>query len=1061
MDDSDEYFDDSFTLDDEALASIQETEERFTASVSQTQVPPPQLVVPHPLLIPQPPQPLSRNCEALPNAPPSKRLKTSHGEAESRPKPLANDVTMRTAPTKLRRMESMGYDLDIRVGPDGKYVMATHEADKEMGTNPKSVSGPSTLSVQERQDHPVDHDQSNIGSSSSSVSHIHGVVSQLPLVPAATQRPLNVPPSVQQTTSSTRLFLKSRSGSIELARPSNSTLVSQEVVRPVPPPVATRRQLVRRATTAAPSEHSDEPTASQRRTRLIEQALSDNLTQTERSTSIPSVKNNMPPVQSGAADFQDELASLRAELEKVKVVNINIQKSLREAQEAQVVKAGEVTILRQTIEKTKKEHAEAAAKARANILACEKVKADLESKLKEEAERMATRLIFKQHEMETSTRKPAWGSVRSKRVAKDSSAFNIAASETPTRTRLPFPPSTMKRNSRPLLAKKDQQNQVVEEGGGPMSSPTSDRRSRARDESRNLRFKGFHNAFTDTQPVVESPTRAKKRNTEDNCISNPFYMPAGGMDNDQDQDVYWPMADKGKGKAVEVDFDMNMSQNGHNRNSAPHSSPAKDMVDKDVAESGGIYMESNERADDEEMLEEGIDWGEELRRLVFTHTAPLQRVLTLQMLFSTALPSETSFQARQAYTAACQTILEMCGANHGHTYHIEDSEWEEEVVDKVANAFVTIADILCSAGCIPPLLALLDLLTLLTLCIPTFLSPFLGAATANDILDRPLNPEGPSQLLAVLCNVVQMHLVSGKDNVPGELEKTDLQRNLATTVVELMESLCWNVKDGLIEQLGIISRPAILDVLLHPGQSVELLGRTLRLLILLASHRVLFRYLLASDDANSIESIALNIDNTLRIPLIEKLCHFLVEPIGEEVHKTHLLVFTLIKLLADSHSDAHTLLLESISLAPSLVVCITKLSRLLWEDDPAVMGSTDFAKTTVEMLFIAVNLLHHLLFTLELSSILGRKLVEASRLSGPFNGVTHMFIVTFGRLSWAEAPEWLESECKSECEVVAELALEIIETVVAGPECDSLWAVWHQNEIIDEEEVEAQRIMVD
>jgi len=172
-------------------------------------------------------------------------------------------------------------------------------------------------------------------------------------------------------------------------------------------------------------------------------------------------------------------------------------------------------------------------------------------------------------------------------------------------------------------------------------------------------------------------------------------------------------------------------------------------------------------------------------------------------------------------------------------------------------------------------------------------------------------------------------------------------------------------------------------------------------------------------------------------------------------------VFTLIKLLADSHSDAHTLLLESIPLAPSLVVCITKMSRLLWEDDPAVMESTDFAKTTVEMLFIAVNLLHHLLFTLELSSILGRKLIEASRLSGPFNGVTHMFIVTFGRLSWAEAPEWLESECRSECEVVAELALEIIETVVAGPECDSLWAVWHQNEIIDDEEVEAQMIMVD
>jgi 3-dehydroquinate dehydratase len=70
------------------------------------------------------------------------------------------------------------------------------------------------------------------------------------------------------------------------------------------------------------------------------------------------------------------------------------------------------------------------------------------------------------------------------------------------------------------------------------------------------------------------------------------------------------------------------------------------------------------------------------------------------MLFSTVLPPETSCQAKQAYTAACQTILETCGANHGHMYHSDDSEWEEEVVDKLASAFVSLADILCHAGCV-------------------------------------------------------------------------------------------------------------------------------------------------------------------------------------------------------------------------------------------------------------------------------------------------------------------------------------------------------------------------
>lgn len=43
----------------------------------------------------------------------------------------------------------------------------------------------------------------------------------------------------------------------------------------------------------------------------------------------------------------------------------------------------------------------------------------------------------------------------------------------------------------------------------------------------------------------------------------------------------------------------------------------------------------------------------------------------------------------------------------------------------------------------------------------------------------------------------------------------------------------------------------------------------------------------------------------------------------------------------------------------------------------------------------------------------------------------------------------------------SEYAMEIIETVVPGPECDSLWAVWHQLEVTDEEEFEAWKIQTD
>lgn len=68
------------------------------------------------------------------------------------------------------------------------------------------------------------------------------------------------------------------------------------------------------------------------------------------------------------------------------------------------------------------------------------------------------------------------------------------------------------------------------------------------------------------------------------------------------------------------------------------------------------------------------------------------------------------------------------------------------------------------------------------------------------------------------------------------------------------------------------------------------------------------------------------------------------------------------------------------------------------------------------MLFAGVSSLHHLLFTPETYYDFSSQLLKATGKSRKFNGVVHMFIVTFGRLSWAEAPEWLPPEGRSLCE---------------------------------------------
>ncbi|KAF8498812.1 hypothetical protein JB92DRAFT_2983879 [Gautieria morchelliformis] len=748
MDDSDEYFDDSFVLDEAALALIQATEERFGASLSQA-------------------HPTRSAPQAPPSPPPAKKLKTTHDSVDHRA----------SAQLGIRRMESFDLNPEIRVGPDGNYVVSTQSKTSSHAARSDGSSG-------------LVHPDS---------SHIHA-----------------------------------------------------------------------------------------------------------------------------------ELASIRAQLAEVNAANAVIQRSLREAQDAQLVKAGEVAILRQTIDKTNKEHADAIAKAKAEKVAHEKIKAELQAKLKEETERMATRLVFQQHEMETSTRKPSWGSVRSRRIVEDPFVAGSALAATLTRAPGQFrTPAT----NHPVSLEKNDKDQYVGDSG-PLSSPTS---------------------------------RYKATRPDENAL--------------------------------------------------------------------------------------------QLRRIVFTHVAPRNDALTLHILLSTPIPPETPHMERHAYTTACQVILETCGARHGHTQYSDDSEWEANVLHKVADAFVTVGGVLSRTGCIAPLTALLDLLLLLTLYIPASLSAFLGPPVAGQLdLDRR------SRLLPMLCDVVRDHLVPPKPNlnVADNIEGNENMRaTLAMAVVELMQSLCWNVTHDLIDQLSVLPRqPQVFAILLDPAQTPELIARTLQLLVLLAAHQELIQYLLSSyesDTANRGQAFLSR--DPLRLSLLDKLCYYLVELAVEESYRIRRLVVTLISLIADSN-EARTILVDSVILAPSLVIFIAKLSGLMWEDDFAIMDSSKLAKLTVDMLYSSVNLFHHLIFVLDLSSVLGRKLVDATRLPGPFNGVTHMFIVTFGRLSWAGSPDWLDEECKDRCEVIAELAMEIIESVVAGPECDGLWAVWHEAEVTDEE-FEAWKIQID
>lgn len=76
-------------------------------------------------------------------------------------------------------------------------------------------------------------------------------------------------------------------------------------------------------------------------------------------------------------------------------------------------------------------------------------------------------------------------------------------------------------------------------------------------------------------------------------------------------------------------------------------------------------------------------------------------------------------------------------------------------------------------------------------------------------------------------------------------------------------------------------------------------------------------------------------------------------------------------------------------------------------------------RSALNLLFTAVSSLHHLLFYPETYSNFSLQLMKSTGISRKFNGIVHMFIVTFGRLSWAGAPEWLPPEARSLCEAIS------------------------------------------
>ncbi|KAJ6625538.1 hypothetical protein B0H10DRAFT_616844 [Mycena sp. CBHHK59/15] len=181
---------------------------------------------------------------------------------------------------------------------------------------------------------------------------------------------------------------------------------------------------------------------------------------------------------------------LRKQIEELRRENLKYQAELKDATDAKLAKQGEVAILRKGIEKVAEDHAVQVAKLKLAKEETDAKQVALQKEMKAEMERLKTQFIFKQHELESSSRKPP-ASARSKRISREPS------------TPLALPSQMRGWNQTTSFSRFPEQSPVRSRLA--KDSPQAFHSRRTPEKSRKLpKLPGFQNSFVDATPVRPS-----------------------------------------------------------------------------------------------------------------------------------------------------------------------------------------------------------------------------------------------------------------------------------------------------------------------------------------------------------------------------------------------------------------------------------------------------------------------------------------------------------------------------------------------------------------------------
>ncbi|KAI0824049.1 hypothetical protein BC628DRAFT_1323570 [Trametes gibbosa] len=1046
--DVDDYFDDDFVLDAAALAAIDNEETKFKEAQRVTQQQ-------------QQPQPVAgqrRPADAtLPvEPPPLKRQKVSHNPAQG-------EASVSSAFHHAEDDEGLP-EISVIGAGSYRFPAAQRAAANALAAQLRDAQITTTEAPQ-RLPSPVrdaPHAPAAPASRNSSAAR-SGVAAPLANVPRPVPIIVNstVQPREPQSARISRRSTTLQSIQAALAGFTPTASYPTATVGPaVPPPIPLAPSRVHRnsvssrgVSPAIPPRVSPAPQPSQSRaginapvqgpSRLTRHPSTPPTTVTpahrrqsvpgaSRPHATPSVHATVFPPQPQPSQGQNdrrlklELDTLRAQFEQLLKANEETRKAVGEERTARYAKEGEVSILRKNMEKTAKDHAAEVARIKAAREMAEAAQAQLRKEMAEERERLRTELVFKRHELETSHRKTPHA--RNRRF---DNQVPFSPSTTATQRRQGTAAGSgqygglsnvFETPSRPRIGRLLPNSPERPHKNGPIDSPPK----------KPVKLPGFYNAF-DPSPLKENlsfsqqfqSTPANAKDKGKLRIDQPSFGPLARPAEDE---FFNPTPTRGPAPAhplppspplVELQEQYVIADTeGHTDLSGPSSSvePTTSAAEEDAEmKDEAKLMQPHEPA--EPLLTP--DWVQELQRIVLTHKCHGQQQPTLQMLMNCSLPASTPTARAQEYSMQSAELLESLGMAADKLARPDD------MIHTVEQRLSAMGRILCSVGSVAPLTALLDLVKVAALFVPSF-------------VPLALSPiDSPPALLLMLCETVQRHLT------PKGQDMSENHGRLASEVLSLLEVVFWYTPTDFATQLSVfIRKKGVLSTLFDPSQPTWLLLRTIRALTLAASYHVLWKSFLSFPFPETPQEEAAA-NNFARIPHIEQLASFLIDRTrdGPECRPLRYAIFNLVTTLAVAHADSLFFLLQSHTLLPSIIVFLHNITVPLWEEHEAFMADIELITWTIQTVKRTVLLLHYLMTKTDSLRInLRQKLMlPPKRFS---NSLWHIFTVSLGRLSYACPPDWLGIENLQTLDQIYDMAKEVLEVVVDGPELESIWAAF-------------------